>query len=203
MKSLKLYAAGPLAMVATTCLFYGMQILVGGDGHVTIESEKPRFIPVIQNIIDDPRERIVRDIPKPPEVEVQPPGLEEPAIDTPKPGKISTGIPRAEPDTKPDLIGMAAQIDGDHLPVVRVRPQYPRRAQQQGIEGYAVVELTVGAGGAVVPGSIMVVDAEPVGVFDKAAIKAAAKFKYKPRVVSGQAQSVAGVRYRFSFNMSQ
>lgn len=203
MTSIRLYAAGPLAMIATGGLFLFMQGLVASEGDVKIDPVPPKYIPVIQEIDNKPAKRKVRDVPKPPKVNPQPPRVIDPVFTQPDPTRIGPDIPHVQPAPNPDLIGLGQQADGDYLPLVRVSAQYPDRALRQGIEGYAVVELTVGVDGAVVPGSIMVVDAEPAGLFNKTAIKAAARFKYKPRVVGGTAQSVAGVRYRFSFNMSE
>jgi protein TonB len=45
------------------------------------------------------------------------------------------------------------------------------------------------------------VDCQPQGVFEKASIKAATKFKYKPRVVDGEAIEVAGVQNKFTYTL--
>ena len=39
-------------------------------------------------------------------------------------------------------------------------------------------------------------------VFERAALDAAKRFRYKPRVVDGVPQPVSGVRYLFRFEMS-
>ena len=95
-----------------------------------------------------------------------------------------------------------ADEDGDYMPLVRVTAQYPNRAAERGIEGYVVVQLTVAADGSVPADSIVIINAEPKGYFEREAIKAARKFKYKPKVVNGIAQPVSGVQYHFSFNLS-
>ncbi len=89
--------------------------------------------------------------------------------------------------------------DGDYLPIVKVAAVYPRRAQSRGIEGFVVVEFIVTKTGSVK--GARVVKAEPEGVFDRAALDAVAKFKYKPRVVDGVAMEVAGVQNRISFEI--
>ena len=48
-----------------------------------------------------------------------------------------------------------------------------------------------------------VVDCKPSGVFDRASVKAATKFKYKPRVVDGEAIEVAGVQNKFTYELEQ
>jgi protein TonB len=47
------------------------------------------------------------------------------------------------------------------------------------------------------------VDCQPSGVFERASVKAAEKFKYKPRVVDGEAIEVAGVQNKFTYELEQ
>lgn len=90
--------------------------------------------------------------------------------------------------------------DGEYLPIVKVAPVYPRRALSRGIEGYVIVEFTVTKQGTV--RDAKVVRAEPESLFDQAAIDAALKFKYKPRVIDGEAVEVAGVQNKISFQIN-
>lgn len=91
--------------------------------------------------------------------------------------------------------------DGEYLPIVKVAPIYPRRAQTRGISGYCTVEYTVTTSGAI--RDPVAIDCQPSGVFEKASVKAATKFKYKPRVVDGEAIEVAGVQNRFTYELEQ
>ena len=52
-------------------------------------------------------------------------------------------------------------------------------------------------------GDPVAVDCQPSGVFEKASVKAATKFKYKPRVVDGEAIEVAGVQNKFTYELEQ
>ncbi|MHC8441529.1 MAG: energy transducer TonB [Candidatus Eutrophobiaceae bacterium] len=97
-------------------------------------------------------------------------------------------------------IGAGLQVtDGEYLPIVKVAPQYPRRALRRGIEGYVVLEYTVTKQGTVK--NPVVVEADPQDIFNKEAIKSALRYKYKPRVIDGQAIEVSGVRTRIIFRM--
>ena len=92
--------------------------------------------------------------------------------------------------------------DGEYLPIVKVAPIYPRRAQTRGITGYCIVTYTVTTTGAIRdPYVENESDCSPKGIFERASLKAAAKFKYKPRVVDGQAIEVAGVRNKFTYEL--
>ena len=91
--------------------------------------------------------------------------------------------------------------DGEYLPIVKVAPIYPRRAQTRGLQGYCIVEYTVTKSGSISdPKSI---DCQPSGVFDSASVKASLKFKYKPRVVDGEPIEVPGVRNKFTYTLEQ
>lgn len=99
-------------------------------------------------------------------------------------------------------LGSGLQVtDGEYLPIVKVAPQYPRRALSRGIEGYAVIEYTVTKQGTV--RDPRVVESKPEGVFDKAAVKSASRYKYKPRVIDGQPVEVPGVRTKISFKLAK
>ncbi|MYF28736.1 MAG: TonB family protein [Gammaproteobacteria bacterium] len=86
------------------------------------------------------------------------------------------------------------------LPIVKVAPVYPGHAIKEGIEGHVLLEFVVTETGAV--RDAVVLEAQPSGVFEQAALKAVAKFKYKPRTVDGKAVATAGVRNRVAFEIS-
>lgn len=86
-------------------------------------------------------------------------------------------------------IGNFATVDkteeGDIIPVVLVRPMYPREAAMRGQEGWVKVEFTITAAGTVK--DPRVVDAKPPGIFNREAIRAILRWKFKPRVIDGVA----------------
>ena len=136
-----------------------------------------------------------------------PPPPDEPPPDMPKPdfetSAVSQGVDIGAVDVNVDLnVGGTGGFtqDGEYLPIVKVNPIYPRRAQTRGIEGYVVLEFTVTKTGAV--SDPIVVEAKPPGIFDRAATNAALKFKYKPKVVNGEPIEVPGVRNRISFELA-
>jgi protein TonB len=90
--------------------------------------------------------------------------------------------------------------DGEYLPIVKVAPQYPRRAVNKGIEGYVLLEYTVTKQGSVK--DPVVIESEPGTIFDKAAINSALRYKYKPRVIDGQPVEVPGVRTKIKFQLA-
>jgi len=136
-----------------------------------------------------------------------PPPPDEPPPDMPKPdfesSDVSQGVDIGAVDVNVDInVGGTGGFtqDGEYLPIVKVAPIYPRRAQTRGIEGYVVLEFTVTKTGAVK--DPIVVEAKPPGIFDRAASNAALKFKYKPKVVNGEPIEVPGVRNRITFELA-
>jgi protein TonB len=102
-------------------------------------------------------------------------------------------------DVSPGFGVAAGTADGDYLPIVKVAPVYPQRAIERGIEGYVIVEFTVTKTGAV--RDPKVVEYFPSTIFNKAALAAALKFKYKPRVVNGEPIEVHGVLNKITFQL--
>lgn len=95
--------------------------------------------------------------------------------------------------------GLSAS-DGEYLPIVKVAPTYPRGALSRGLEGEVLLEYTVTKQGTV---RDPVVIESTSGIFDRAAIQSAMRYKYKPRIVDGEAIEVPGVRTRIAFRLDQ
>ena len=117
---------------------------------------------------------------------------------------MDTNVANLAPTTSVDIelssSGMSSG-DGEYLPIVKVAPIYPRRAQTRGITGYWIVEYTVTKTGSI--RDPQAVDCQPEGVFENASVKASLKFKYKPRVVDGEPIEVAGVQNKFTYELEQ
>lgn len=90
--------------------------------------------------------------------------------------------------------------DTDYIPLYVPQPIYPRRALSRGKEGYAVVEVIITTTGGVRDPVLLEEQPKSFG-FGRAALKAALKLKYNPRVVDGTAEEVPGVLYKFSFEL--
>lgn len=87
--------------------------------------------------------------------------------------------------------------DGSYVPIFQVPPQYPRRAAERGIEGCVLLEYTVTPLGTV--SDPIIVQSNPQKIFDRAATRAALRYKYKPLIRDGVAVAVEGVRQRITF----
>lgn len=93
----------------------------------------------------------------------------------------------------------ATQVRKEVRPLTIVRPEYPPRGLQRGVEGYVLVEFTVTATGEVA--DVRIAEAEPRRLFDKSAIEAASQFRFEPATQNGEAVAVEGVRYRFNYQL--
>ena len=97
-------------------------------------------------------------------------------------------------------LGMSSS-DGEYLPIVKVAPIYPKRAALAGIEGDCVVEYTVTTSGSTRDVKV-IEDSCTHTDFHRASIQAAKKFKYKPRIIDGEAIEVHGVYNRFIYDIA-
>jgi len=90
--------------------------------------------------------------------------------------------------------------DGDYLPIVNVAPNHPSRAANRCLECYCTFIYTVTVTGET---KDIQIDDCPQSIFASASIKAAQKFKYKPKVIDGEPIEVPGVRNRFTFQLAK
>lgn len=89
--------------------------------------------------------------------------------------------------------------DRDAVPQVRIQPEYPIQARQRRIEGWVDVSFTIGADGSV--RNVIVIDAKPKAIFDRAALQAVKGWKYNPRIVDGRPVERPDMRVRVRFNL--
>jgi protein TonB len=187
----------PLGAVVTAGLLFMMHLLIE-TGQESADTTVARVV----DFVRIEREEIVETSEKRP----QRPDPLESAPDMPQPdltdsfsGSIEIALAKPAVDFGVDIGGTGITVsDGEYLPVVKVAPVYPMRALQRRVEGYVIVEFVVTASGAVT--DVTVVESS-APIFEQAAIEAAQKFKYKPRVVDGVAIEVSGVQNRITFKL--
>lgn len=190
----------------TLGLFVIMETLVAFDGELELDTgEQKRFIDLTQVLEEQPPQRMERKVEKPPEPEAPPPEVEVPQMELANPDALNVGAGAGDFKPAADTTGinLGPSADGDMLPLVQPPPIYPRRAQERGVGGYCTVSLTVLEDGTVEPNSVVGIDEEPKGYFCRAAVRAAQKYKYKPRVVNGKAQKVHNVKYKVQFRLAE
>ena len=163
----------------------------GVEGHVV------ELVKVIEDQDVQVEERLP---PEPPPPDEPPPELPPPSADTDF--TMGTEIGHVPEMGKVDLDGAGGiSRDGEYLPIIKVRPIYPRRALQRGLEGFVLLEFVVTETGSV--RDPVVLDSQPPGIFDRAATQAALKFKYKPKMVDGKPVAVSGVQNKITFELKE
>jgi protein TonB len=202
MNYLRVLIGAGLAAIVTIGLFYVMPLLIEMADKTLDEKPASKIaeITMPDREIEVNREEAKPD--KPEDPEEPPPDLDQPEID--------------DVDINPDAVNMSPQMtknvnidlgtglntaDGEYLPIVKVAPMYPRRANSRGIEGYCTVEYTVTKTGSIK--DPVAIDCQPTGYFEATSVKAALKFKYKPRVIDGEPIDVLGVQNRFTYELEK
>jgi len=189
-----------IGTVVTLSLLFVMQLLiVTGKQALTDprERHKLEFVRVKKNENVNTLDLTPEKPPKPPETPPETPPQDMDNID---PDAPSIDIPRPDISANTDIGGPGGMniAEGDYLPIVRVAPVYPARALSRGIEGYVDMSFTVTTTGTVIDPIVIF---STSSLFERSAIRAVLKFKYKPRVADGNPVEVAGVKTRITFKI--
>ena len=201
MNAIRLSLSSVLGLFITFGLVFVMFKLID-SGNKDMDEEKAIKIPDFLHVERELTENVKKtEVEKPDEPETPPPDIPEDQIEFEVPDNaVSMAAPKVSTSLNASL-GTFAR-DSDYIPVYVPQPQYPRRAQSRGKEGYAVIEVIITTTGGVRDPKLLEEDPEGWG-FGRAAMTAALKLKYNPRVVDGVGQEVPGVLYKFTFNMAK
>ena len=189
MAVIRVAISAALGVLVTFALIILMYKLIDSGNKDLDEKEAikiPEFVQVDRDLTENVKQT---QIEKPEDPETPPPDLPDDNIEFEVPeNAISMAAPAANANLKLSGTGGFAR-DSDYIPVYVPQPEYPRRAQTRGKEGYAVIEVIITTtGGTRDP---ILIEEFPEGWgFGKAALKAASKLKYNPRVVDGIGQEV-------------
>ena len=186
-------------IVTTFVLFLLMQALIKSDKSGFDEGVKGRIVDFVRLQDDMDLQTKQRKPTPPPPPDEPPPDMPKPTFDS-NVESMGVEVGSINIDLNLNIGGIGGfSSDGEYLPIVKVHPVYPRRAQTRGIEGYVLLEFVVTRTGAV--RDVVIIESKPPGIFDRAAMQAALKFKYKPKVVNGEPIDVAGVQNRITFEL--
>ena len=201
--ALKLMFVVPSAALATLLIFALMVGLVAFSDKTIDENERIRLPDIRMPKIDT---GLVKTIEKPSKPKIDdslPPQVPKQDFE-PIDGNAAIGnalMVNVSPSLDLNIGDGFIGGDGEYLPIIKAAPQYPRRALSRGIEGYVILEYTVTKQGTVQ--DPVVVEAQPGRIFNQAAIRSALRYRYKPRVVDGQAIAVSGVRTKITFKLEK
>jgi protein TonB len=191
-----------VGIVVTLSLLFLMQVLIAtGKQALTKPRDRAKleFVRVKRNEALNTEDFAPEKPPKPPETPPETPPQDMDNIDPTAP-TISVAPPTVSAETSIGGPGGMNIAEGDYLPIVRVAPVYPARALSRGLEGYVDMAFTVTTTGTV---KDPVVVFSTSSLFERAAIRAVLKFKYKPRVVDGMPVEVPNVKTRITFKIEE
>lgn len=169
------------AVPVTLALFFLMRMLITTDFEKPEEAETIGEIKIARDVRDE-ETRADQNQKRPEQREAPPPPPKIAQSKTP-PKQDSINVNMGDVGLSIDPSG-DFRSDSDVQPIVRVNPQYPPRAAERGITGWVHLEFTVTETGAVV--NARVIDADPPSIFNRSAIRAVERWKYKPMMVNGK-----------------
>ena len=193
-----------IAAGVTLSLFFFMSVLIATGETL---SERVSVVKIVDATMPDIELEVIEEIDKPEPIEElteEQPELQEKQINLDAGPSLNIARMSIDIDTSLQLSNASiSATDGDYLPLVAIAPQYPTRAAQRGIEGWCLVSFTVNGLGSVEEETITVVDAEPPQIFNRSSVRAAARFKFQPRVEDGIGVPVSGVQYLFRYQLEE
>lgn len=91
-------------------------------------------------------------------------------------------------------------LNQDYQPLSKVKPEYPRQALLDNVEGYVIVKFDIDEAGAVAD-PVATVE-KPQNVFKESALTAVAQFKYMPQYIDGQPTRVKDCFVKISYEIA-
>jgi protein TonB len=191
-------------LAVTAALFWTMQYLIETADRDLNEGAAGNLVDFVRLKRDESIQRRQLKPKKPPPPDAPPPQPPTPQLDNLNPNAEKIAISAAPVETDIEMSGgfSLGVGEGDYLPIVKVAPIYPQRALSRGIEGYCVVQYVVTKQGTI-RDPFVIEDQCTSSLFHRASIQAALKFKYKPRILDGQAVEVPGVQNKFTFEIEE
>lgn len=199
-----------IGVIVALALFLLMHALISGTGSVDASRDDGQIVDFVRVERESEARRKERQVPKeppPPDKPPPPPKLEVSDQQKPPPQRLNMITPNIDSPlgtgTGPYLGGYQQgqqAAEGDAIPIFQIRPQFPREALLEGISGWVRMEFTITPTGTVE--DVKVVESEPRRLFDRNAVRALLKWKFKPRVIDGQAVS-RKARITLDFNLDE
>ena len=193
-----------VGLVITLFLFWFMQYMIETADRALDESSRGSLVDFVRVRKDETIERRQVKPKKPPPPDAPPPQPPTPQLDNLDPTAEKIAISAVPVTTDIEMTGgfSLGVGEGDYLPIVKVAPIYPQRALTRGVQGFCVVEYTVTRQGTT-RDPFVIEDQCTSSLFHRASLQAALKFKYKPRILDGEAVEVRGVQNKFTYEITE
>ncbi|MEM7084421.1 MAG: energy transducer TonB [Pseudomonadota bacterium] len=192
-----------VAVLMTLCLIWAMYRLIS-VGHDMVEPPPPTTVLEFVRLNREERapERRRQKPNRPPVVDQPLPNMAQ-SWSTPDDGAaINWQSHMQSGHAVIDLPGPAGITHRAAMPLTEISPIYPEKALARGIEGTCEVIYTITKTGSV---SNLRVNEDQCAssLFHRAALRAASKFKYAPRIVDGETVVTTNVAKRFRFSIRE
>jgi protein TonB len=193
-----------VSLAVTLSLFWLMQYLIETADRTLNEDGAGNLVDFVRVKRDESIQRRQLKPKKPPPPDTPPPQPPTPQLDNLDANAEKIAISEVPVETDIEMTGgfSLGVGEGDYLPIVKVAPIYPNRALTRGIEGYCVVQYTVTKQGTT-KDPVVIESQCTSSLFHRASINAALKFKYKPRIMDGEAVEVPGVQNKFTYEITE
>jgi protein TonB len=204
----KYISGGILASLVGLVLFFVMVLLISlGDSGIK-DDNSVKLVDIVMP--DRDIDTLLQEVDKPDEPEEQPDDIAQPELELQPLTGVDVTIAKPKAVVK---AGGSFFKDGEYMPLFAVQPQYPRRAQERGTEGFVIISFTIIEQGSVE--NVIVIEGKcgdinnpevvlrDCTIFNNSSLRAAAKLKYKPKIVDGNPVKVDGVAYRFRYEMRE
>ncbi|NMP80114.1 energy transducer TonB [Pseudoalteromonas arctica] len=182
----------------TFAAFAFMQYLISGEQRAPVKPGDDIIVEIFQ-APEDSKLRHIQKIQPPPPIPKVP--QKAPPLDTSADPvlAISDFTPITIDDFGGDINNTINRPTGDATPIVRINPKYPTTAARDGIQGWVQLSFSISPTGEVI--DPVVINAEPKRTFDREAIRAIKRWKYRPKVIEGVAQLQTGQTVQLDFKL--
>lgn len=197
-----------IAIVVNIALFFLMQMMIDQRNQGAFVVSDVLTIDYVRSKEEPVQPERQRRPPPPKPEEPEPPKVERLISQAPAEAAPIPPVPPMDLSPTPDLgtgpylgeIGAPSWINaGELTALVRIPPEYPAHARMRRIQGYVDVEFIVDTNGRVRDATV--IEAQPPGVFDRAALSSIIHWKFEPRQRDGVPVEIIA-RQRIEFELS-
>jgi periplasmic protein TonB len=195
----RVLSSATTSLAITMGLLFGMHLLIATGESISVEPRSRHILDWRNVVTEEPvivEETVLPKIDKPP---VPPPTPVPESANSSGIGVTVWSAPPVPHTHRPTIAGLGLS-DGPLVSIIKVQPRYPVAAQTRGLEGTVIVRFDVTPLGTVE--NVVVVESSN-SIFDKAAVEAAYRFKYRPQVIDGTSYGVRGLQQHFRFDMEE
>lgn len=184
-------------IIISLALFWLMQAMISNNQqgfNKTENIQMTEFVRLKRDTKLQTKDRKIPDEPPPPKKRPPPPQMQMQQTHVSNSNIPNMDMPNLDIPLQTDRfsgslingveMGMG-EISTNVIPLVRIPPRYPMRAANRRLEGWVKVEFTITEQGTVK--DAVVIDAQPGNIFDRAALQAIKRWKFKAKIIGGEA----------------